>query len=147
MGCHQSTFYDSVSGHCVMTCPSGTYGVVNGASDDVSVNHTRNCTSSEQIVMCSVMSVCILMPNVYKWLLLFQPNDSAHLQDVASQMALRVHSSSYKFCYCKMLFTNKIVISYNRTLFLLWPMAKILITTIQGDLCCLLHVLPFSMFY
>jgi len=42
-GCHYPTFYDFDNGQCVMTCPNGTYGVVYGAS----MNHTRNCTISE----------------------------------------------------------------------------------------------------
>ncbi|XP_065913242.1 uncharacterized protein [Dysidea avara] len=43
--CHYPTFYDSDNGTCVMTCPNGTYGVVNGASDDGFMNYTRNCTT------------------------------------------------------------------------------------------------------
>ena len=46
-GCDYPTFYDSDDGQCVMTCPSGTYGVVNGASGNVSLNYTRNCTTSK----------------------------------------------------------------------------------------------------
>ena len=47
LGCQYPTFYDLVDGQCVMTCPSGTYGVVNEASSDVSLNYTRNCTTSK----------------------------------------------------------------------------------------------------
>jgi len=46
-GCDYPTFYDSDNGQCVLTCPNGTYGVVNGNNSDVSLNHTRNCTTSE----------------------------------------------------------------------------------------------------
>jgi len=31
-----------------VTCPSGTYGVVDGTGDDVSVNHVKNCATSEE---------------------------------------------------------------------------------------------------
>ena len=50
--CYYPTFYDSDSSHCVITCPSGTYGVVNR---DVTVNYTRNCTTSEWRAVCGVV--------------------------------------------------------------------------------------------
>ena len=49
-GCNYPTFFDSDSGQCVMTCPSGTYGVVNGDSGDPSLNNTRNCTASKFVI-------------------------------------------------------------------------------------------------
>ena len=50
-GCNYPTFYDSDSSQCVMTCPNGTNGVVNGASGVPSLNYTRNCTTSKFVII------------------------------------------------------------------------------------------------
>ena len=41
--CDYPTYFDSVSGECVLTCPSGTIGNVSRATNVI----IRNCTSRE----------------------------------------------------------------------------------------------------
>ena len=60
-----------------MTCPSGTYGVVNGNNGDPSLNYTRNCTTSK----CSLCVITIInylsLIHVYialKWYILVYLN-------------------------------------------------------------------------
>ena len=47
--CNYPTYYDSVSGRCVLTCPSGTIGNVSRTADIT----MRNCT------MCKFL--CLLV--------------------------------------------------------------------------------------
>ena len=42
--CDYPTYFDSVSGECVLTCPAGTIGNVNRTTTNVTM---RNCTSRE----------------------------------------------------------------------------------------------------